>query len=74
VRHLIAVVSVLGMLFGLVGLCGFVWAGHDFGTIFFITGAICFAVTVGANDIVDAIKEATKAIDDLRKMNDKKQP
>jgi 4-hydroxybenzoate polyprenyltransferase len=66
-RYLIAVVSVLIFLFG--GVCFF---GHDTaGPIFFLTGAICFTMIIAANDIVVAIEEATKAMNELRKTNEK---
>ncbi len=72
-RVVIAVLSVLGMLLGVLIAIGLV--GHDTGlaVVLCVTGTICFTTIIGANDVVDAIKEATKAIDELRKANDKKE-
>ncbi len=72
-RVLIAVLSVLGILFGVLMAIGLV--GHDagLGVLLAATGAICFTIAVGTNDVVEALDKTTKAIDELRKMNNKMQ-
>jgi hypothetical protein len=69
-RIVIAVISLLIFLFGVLG-----FLSHDIsGSLFILTGAICFTLIIAANDIVAAIEEATKAMMELRKRDDGQKP
>ncbi len=71
-RDLIAVLSVFAMILGLIGLS--VSSNWTAGPVVLAAGAVCFTIIIAANDIVVVIQDATKAMNELRKANEKQKP